>query len=157
MQKNIEIFVSTLSTNNKAKIKVRFVDLFSGIGGFHQAIKQLFSESKCIAAVDKDKFCKETYFLNYEFKNFYDDITDEEDTQTCLTSPDIEYDLITAGFPCTPFSKAGRMEGLRHPEGKLFDSVVKIIKKYNDNHKDPVKLVVLENVSYLAQHNNKKT
>jgi DNA (cytosine-5)-methyltransferase 1 len=153
----VEIFLSILSEKDKLKAELRFVDLFAGIGGFHQAIKKTFPESKCIAAVDKDTFCKETYFLNYEVNDFYDDITDEKGVQIHLTNPDIEYDLITAGFPCTPFSKAGKMMGSSHSEGKLFDSVVKIVREYNKNHKNPIKLIILENVTYLTQHNNRKT
>ncbi|CAG8464494.1 32564_t:CDS:10 [Gigaspora margarita] len=135
-RENEEIFSSVLTRDRKLKNDFKFVDLFSGIGGFHQAIKQTFPKSECVAAVEKDDFCKETYLLNYESKNFYSDITNEKETQIHLVNSNIEYDLVTAGFPCTPFSKAGKMLGVNHPEGKLFDSVVKIIRDYNNNHEE---------------------
>jgi len=78
--------------------------------------------------------------------------------QSSLTNKNIEYDLITAGFPCTPFSKAGKMLGDVHPEGNLFKSIVGIIKKYNSNHiYCPIKFLFLENVAYLVEHKNKET
>ncbi|MCE8163952.1 MAG: DNA (cytosine-5-)-methyltransferase [Candidatus Moeniiplasma glomeromycotorum] len=138
------------------KKNFRFVDLFAGIGGFHQAIKQIFPKSRCVAVVEKNTFCQKTYHLNYKFDNFYSDVTDKN-VQNYLTNPDIEYDLITAGFPCTPFSKAGKMMGKEHPEGELFKSIIKIVEDYNKNHQCPIKFILLENVTYLAKHNKKQT
>ena len=46
-------------------MEVRFVDLFCGIGAFHQAIKTIFPKSKCIVAVDNDLECEKIYKLNY--------------------------------------------------------------------------------------------
>ena len=60
------------------------------------------------------------------------------------------------GFPCTLFSKAGSMKGLKHKDDKLFDRVIEIIEKYNDNHKDnEISTIILENVAFLANHNKR--
>ena len=64
-------------------------------------------------------------------KNINDPIVIEK-----LTSKEVDYNVLCAGFPCTPFSKAGTMKGLKHKDGKLFNRVIEIIEKYNNNHKD---------------------
>jgi hypothetical protein len=48
------------------------------------------------------------------------------------------------------------MKGLKHKDDKLFDRVIEIIEKYNDNHKDnEISTIILENVAFLANHNKR--
>ncbi|WP_338963005.1 DNA (cytosine-5-)-methyltransferase [Spiroplasma endosymbiont of Lasioglossum villosulum] len=88
---------------------------------------------------------------------FLNDIESEQVIEK-LTNKDISYNFLCAGFPCQPFSKAGSQTGLKHKEGKLFKKIIEIIKKYNQNHyNNEIKIVLLENVAYLAKHNNSDT
>lgn len=143
------------------KQKIKFVDLFSGIGAFHSAIKKVFKNSECIATVEIDQHAKETYFKNYienkKLETLILNNLNDQDVINQLTSKNIFYNLLCAGFPCQPFSKAGTQTGPLHKEGKLFDKVLQVIKVYNENHENPLEIVLLENVAFLANHNNKIT
>lgn len=142
------------------KNQIKFLDLFSGIGAFHTAIKNVFYKSKCIAAVDIDDHAKQTYKKNYLKKSeiiFLEDLNDS-DVIDRLTSKEISYNFLCAGFPCQPFSKAGSQKGIEHKEGKLFEKVLNVIEIYNKNHcSSKIDVILLENVAYLANHNNKTT
>ena len=80
----------------------KFIDLFSGIGGFHQAMTQLGGE--CVLASEIDKFAIETYAENYNMDSGINvrDIKVEDVP---------EHQVLCAGFPCQAFSKAGKQEG----------------------------------------------
>lgn len=117
-----------------------FVDLFAGIGGFHQAMKAL--GGRCIMAAEIDPDCIETYKANYvvEGKRIWGDVN-------LIDPKDIPpFDMLCAGFPCQPFSKAGLQKGFEDEgRGNLFFSIMKIL----DEHPE-VKFVFLENVRNLA-------
>jgi DNA (cytosine-5)-methyltransferase 1 len=70
---------------------MKFIDLFSGIGGFHQAMKRLGGE--CVLACDIDLHCRESYSQNYG-------IVPKEDITKLVTSEIPDHDLICGGFPC---------------------------------------------------------
>ncbi|MBP1526625.1 MAG: DNA (cytosine-5-)-methyltransferase [Spiroplasma ixodetis] len=123
--------------NNKRKENFTFVDLFSGIGGFHQALESL--GGKCVAASEINSSCNETYKKNFPQTPILGDIKKE---WTKLP----KFDILCAGFPCQPFSKAGKQNGFNDKEhGKLFDVIIDILK----NHKE-CKFVILENVRNLS-------
>jgi len=83
----------------KKKSKFKFIDLFSGIGGFHQAMEQLGGE--CVLASEIDSYAIETYFENYKIDSAIN-IRD-------IKNKDIpNHDVLCAGFPCQTFSKAGK-------------------------------------------------
>ena len=131
--------------------KITFIDLFAGIGGFHLAFHNC--GAKCVFASEWDEFARKTYEHNFRkidpklFKqnNFAGDITKVEAT----TIPD--FDILTGGFPCQPFSQAGLKKGFNETRGTLFFDIVRIIKE-----KQP-KAFFLENVRGLLQHDNGKT
>ncbi|WP_051521847.1 DNA cytosine methyltransferase [Mycoplasma leonicaptivi] len=78
--------------------KFTFIDIFAGIGGFHQAMENL--GGKCVFASEIDKYAIETYKKNYGI--------DPENDITKIQPQDIpKHDVLCAGFPCQPFSKAG--------------------------------------------------
>ncbi|MBR3738309.1 MAG: DNA (cytosine-5-)-methyltransferase, partial [Eubacterium sp.] len=121
----------------------RFVDLFSGIGGFHQAMRNL--GGKCVFASEIDEYAIETYRKNYNIDCAFDitEVTDD------LIPP---HDVLCAGFPCQTFSKAGKQLGFSdETEGTLFFEVARILKKSQP------KYFVLENVRNLLSHDGGKT
>lgn len=121
----------------------KFIDLFAGIGGFHQAMVQLGGE--CVLASEIDKYAIETYKENYDI-NSQIDICD-------LKVEDVpEHDVLCAGFPCQAFSKAGKQEGFDdETRGTLFFEIERILK-----HHHP-KYIILENVRNLASHDKGRT
>lgn len=128
--------------------KIRYVDLFCGIGGFRVAIEEACEEADidaiCEFSSDIDKHCKDSYELNFGERPF-GDITqiDENDIP--------QHDILFAGFPCQPFSIIGQMKGLEDTRGTLFFDIARILKK-----KRP-KAIVLENVKQLVGHDNGNT
>lgn len=121
----------------------KFIDLFSGIGGFHQAMEQLGGE--CVFASEIDKFCNAQYERNYGMSSDINirDVKEEE-----LPA----FDVLCAGFPCQAFSKAGKQQGLEDKtRGTLFFEIVRILK----HHHTPY--IVLENVRNLVSHDNGNT
>ena len=120
-----------------------FIDLFSGIGGFHQAMSDL--GGKCVLAAEIDPFAIETYTKNYNI-NSANDITKINTDQI----PD--HQVLCAGFPCQAFSKAGRQQGFAdQTKGTLFFQIVRILKE-----KQP-KFIILENVRNLVSHDKGNT
>ncbi len=120
----------------------RFIDLFSGIGGFHLALSNL--GGKCVFACDTYAPANETYNLNYRMDPA-GDITEIEPKNI----PDFE--LLCAGFPCQAFSNVGPGGGLSDPRGALIFDVIRILKG-----KKP-KAFILENVKGLLSQMNGQT
>lgn len=121
----------------------KFVDLFSGIGGFHQAMTALGGE--CVFASEIDSFCNEVYLNNYGMSS---DINIRD-----VNPEDIpKHDVLCAGFPCQAFSKAGKQEGLKdQTRGTLFFEIVRLL----EHHK--TKYIILENVRNLVSHDHGRT
>jgi DNA (cytosine-5)-methyltransferase 1 len=121
----------------------RFIDLFAGLGGFHLALQRLGGE--CVFAVERKQQLRDLYEINH---GIYPsgDITGIEPADV----PD--HDVLTAGFPCQPFSKAGEQLGFEcTKQGGLFFNVEAIIRE-----KRP-KFFVLENVPNLLKHEGGRT
>ena len=123
---------------------IRFVDLFCGIGGFHQALKNISSDATCVFACDIDASCRQAYEANYG-------IVPAGDITTIDVAEIPEFDLLCAGFPCQPFSKCGQMRGFADTRGTLFFNICSIIE-----HHQP-KYILLENVRNLASHDGGNT
>lgn len=131
---------------------VKFIDLFSGIGGFHIALSSL--GAKCVLAVEINPTARTTYISNFSKlpgnkilfnKNFYTDVTK-------IKSEDIpDFDVLCAGFPCQPFSNIGLQKGFTDTRGTLFFEIERILKD-----KQP-KAFILENVRGLLTHDSGKT
>jgi len=131
--------------------KYKFIDLFAGIGGFHLAFDNV--GGKCVWVSEWDKHARQTYEANFKDKDpslfsgdkFAGDITK-------VNPKDIpDFDILTGGFPCQPFSQAGKKKGFEETRGTLFFDVVKIL-----DEKRP-KAFFLENVRGLLKHDNGKT
>lgn len=122
---------------------MKFVDLFAGLGGFHLALKRLGHE--CVFASEIDTRLGEVYTKNFG-------IRPSGDIRNIEAKAIPRHDVLCAGFPCQPFSKAGGQKGLAHPIwGKLFDNVIRIV-----THHQP-KYIILENVANLEKHDQGKT
>ncbi len=120
------------------KYTFRFLDLCAGIGGFHQAMTSLGGE--CIGASEIDASCIDTYVQNFPSTKMFGNINSIDPEEL----PDFE--VLCAGFPCQPFSKAGKQLGFRdESRGKLFYKILDIL----DVHKE-VEFLLLENVRNLA-------
>lgn len=120
-----------------------FIDLFCGIGGFHQAMSGL--GGTCLYACDIDADCRKTYEKNYGLK--------PDGDITKVKAEDIPpHDVLCAGFPCQAFSKAGNRLGFNDKtKGTLFFDIMRIIE-----HHHP-KYALLENVRNLASHDHGNT
>lgn len=125
--------------------QIKIVELFAGVGGFTLGFKNA-GGFKTIYANDFDKWCKKTYD-GY----FGDGAMDLRDIQTVNENEIPDCDVLTAGFPCQPFSKIGKLHGFADARGTLFWDVLRILKA-----KRP-KAFVLENVANLVNHDKGQT
>lgn len=126
--------------DNETNANFKFIDLFAGIGGFHQAMRFLGGE--CLMAAEINQACVATYNMN--FKTVEGQV--RGDVKKINPETIGKFDVLCAGFPCQPFSKAGHQEGFNDKtRGNLFYSIMNIL----DCH-DECKFVILENVRNLA-------
>lgn len=123
--------------------KFKFIDLFCGIGGFHQAMADLGGE--CVYASDIDADCRKTYERNYGIK--------PDGDITKVEAKDIPaHNVLCGGFPCQAFSKAGNRLGFADPtKGTLFFDIMRIAKYHKPEY------MLLENVRNLASHDGGNT
>ncbi len=125
---------------------MKFIDLFAGLGGFHKAMHELNHE--CVFASELDPTLRELYKQNWgiEAKGDIKKIVKDE----LNTIPN--HDILCAGFPCQPFSKAGKQLGRSDlTRGTLFDDIIKILDLRRP------KYFILENVPFIAKHDNEET
>ncbi|MDD3422195.1 MAG: DNA cytosine methyltransferase [Bacilli bacterium] len=120
-----------------------FIDLFSGIGGFHQALANI--GGKCVLASEIDQYAIDTYKENYGIDSAFD-----------ITKIDAhkipKYDVLCGGFPCQTFSKAGRQLGFAdQTKGTLFFEIARLIDAAHP------KFIILENVRNLVGHDDGHT
>ena len=115
---------------------LKFIDLFCGIGGFHIALKRLGAQ--CVVACDTDKRCREVYQANFG-------IVPETDVRELNPGEMPDFDIICGGFPCQPFSNAGKKLTLDDDRGLLFDEIIRLAVA-----KRP-KFMFLENVKHILK------
>src|SRR4030065_2829917 len=122
---------------------MKFVDLFAGLGGFHLAASGL--GAKCVFACDIDEQLRAIYEANFG-------IIPAGDIREINTKKIPKHELLCAGFPSQPFSKAGEQKGLKDSiRGTVFFNVIEILR-----HHKP-KFVVLENVAHFVKHDEGNT
>ncbi len=125
------------------KVKYKTVSLFSGIGGFDLGF--MYAGFNIIWANDFDKYACQTYKANVSKNIVCGDIRIEKENIP-------SHDVLIGGFPCQPFSTLGKLEGFNDEErGTLFFEIKEIIKKHK------TKIVVLENVKNIMNHDSGKT
>ena len=128
---------------NKIKTPLRFIDLFAGLGGFHLALKEL--DHRCVFACEANEDLSALYEKNFGLRPF-GDIRELD----LLSLP--AHDVLCAGFPCQPFSKAGGQLGLECPQwGDLIDYVIRILRIHKPHY------FIIENVPNLVRHRQGKT
>ncbi len=125
------------------KVKYNTISLFSGIGGFDLGF--MYAGFNIIWANDFEKYACQTYKANVSKNIVCGDIREEKDNIPA-------HDILIGGFPCQPFSTLGKLKGFNDEErGTLFFEIKDIIKKHK------TKVVVLENVKNIMNHDNGKT
>lgn len=119
-----------------------FIDLFAGIGGFRIPMQE--TKGKCVFTSEFNYWAQKTYEHNFGEVPFGD-----------ITKLNLDivpkHDVLTAGFPCQPFSISGKMKGFEDTRGTLIYNVFQIIEKHNP------KVVLLENVKHLINHDKGNT
>lgn len=123
---------------------MKIVSLFSGIGGIDLALCQLGHD--VIWANENDRYAVKTYKRNFPHSKII-----EEDVKKIDMSSLPNFDILTAGFPCQPFSVMGYQKGFEDSRGYLFFEIIKIVK-----FKNP-RIIFLENVKNLIKHDNGNT
>ncbi len=121
-----------------------FIDLFAGIGGFRMGLEQ--AGGRCVFSSEWNEAAAATYAENFG-ESPYGDITLEE---VKAHIPE-RFDLLSAGFPCQPFSISGRMRGFEDTRGTLIYEVFRIMEVHQP------RVVLLENVKHLRYHDRGRT
>lgn len=121
----------------------RFVDLFAGLGGFHQALVSL--GHVCVFACEANPMLADLYEKNFGLRP-------AGDIRKVRPEDVPPHDVLCAGFPCQNFSKAGEQLGLACPQyGDLTDYIISIL----DYHRP--EFLLMENVPNLMRHEGGKT
>ena len=136
-----------------------FVDLFAGIGGFHLAchfaseLTPAIERSRCVFACEINEKARATY-KNY-FKHIEPNLFKNEKFAYDITKVDPhsieDFELLCAGFPCQPFSQAGKKLGFRDIRGTMFSYIRDVIEA-----KAPA-AIFLENVKFIKNHDSGET
>lgn len=137
--------IAAQRTNNQAKKmqSFQFIDLFAGLGGFHLALTRLGGQ--CVFAAEWKPHLRKLYEENFG-------LLPEGDITKVKLKDVPAHDVLTAGFPCQPFSKAGEQLGFECTEqGNLFFNVASILEA-----KKPT-FFILENVPNLLKHDEGRT
>ena len=124
---------------------LKYAEFCAGIGGFRLGIQNTVYGSECVYRNEIDSKCEDTYYRNFKDKFDSKDIFEIE----IKDIPDI--DILCSGFPCQPFSIAGKQKGLQDDRGKIILKLIEIIKIKRPG------VVFLENVANLQRHENGKT
>ena len=125
-------------------MKPRAISLFAGIGGICLGFKQAGYD--IVWANEYDAAACKTYR-----HNFGDSYLVEADIRKVSVADIPDFDVLTAGFPCQPFSIAGRQKGFEDKRGNLFFEITRIV-----DAKRP-KVIFLENVPNLMEHDEGRT
>ncbi|WP_237075734.1 DNA cytosine methyltransferase [Mycobacteroides abscessus] len=141
----------THEPHTAAAMRLRMVDLFAGIGGFHLAFQRLGAH--CVFACENNPTTRRVYETN--FRSTSPELFDGENFAGDITAlePELvpEHDVLTAGFPCQPFSTAGKRRGFTDTRGLHFFEIARIL-----DSKRPAAFF-LENVKGLLRHDGGRT
>lgn len=126
-----------------------FADLFAGIGGFHAALKHAGGQAVFVSEIDDE--ARRTYLSNWVAATpaaqqpvINQDINAATPEMGDLLGVPSDIDILTAGFPCQPFSKSGAQRGMEEARGTLFFNIGRFLEQRTPS------VVLLENVRNLA-------
>lgn len=125
---------------------IKYIDLFAGVGGIRLGVSQALSkngiEARCVLSSEINEKACETYQLNFG----------EHPSGDVKLIDEVEpFDLLLGGFPCQPFSYAGKRMGFGDTRGTLFFEIERLLEKYRP------KAFLLENVRGLYTHDEGRT
>src|SRR5262245_11818674 len=124
--------------------RLRFVDLFAGLGGFHLALRGM---ADCVFASEIDDELRRVYLANFPHmvgKTHGDIRSFKKAIPT--------HDILCAGFPCQPFSKSGGQLGTHdRTRGTLFHEILDVLERHRPRY------VLLENVGNFGRHDRGNT
>ena len=137
------------SRSERGDQEMRFIDLFSGIGGFRLGMESVGHE--CIGFCEIDKFARKSYksIFQTEGEIEFHDIRDVSDDEFKKLRGKV--DVICGGFPCQAFSIAGRRLGFEDTRGTLFFEIARAAKQIQP------RFLFLENVKGLLNHDKGRT
>lgn len=129
--------------------RLKMASLFAGIGGIDLGFKDAGFQP--IWANEIDNYCAVTFIANHkDIKLIVDDICN-------IKGKDIpKVDVLSAGFPCQPFSIAGYRKGFEDDRGNMFFQIMRLVKEMSENNNKP-RVLFLENVKNLKTHDNGNT
>lgn len=123
--------------------------LFAAIGGFCRAFQEAGAE--VLWANEKDSFATKTFLANFPGVRHLHKPIEELSVRGDELEP---VNVLTAGFPCQPFSAAGDKQGFRDERGLLFLHIVRLLREFGE---DRPQLLLLENVQYFRNHDRGRT
>ena len=129
--------------NDEGKKSFKFIDLFAGLGGFHLALSSIGGE--CVFASELKEDLRKIYKQNFGME-IQGDITKIDPKKDIPP-----HNVLCGGFPCQPFSQAGKREGFNDVRGTMFDYICKIIEVHKPEY------LFLENVANLKGHDKGNT
>jgi DNA (cytosine-5)-methyltransferase 1 len=124
---------------------LRFIDLFSGIGGFRLGLEKT-DHFRHVWSCDNNSYANAVYSFHWQHGNHF-----AGDVRRVDPGDLPDFDLLCAGFPCPTFSLAGKREGFDDPRGSLFFEISRLAEA-----KKPTWLL-LENVMGLLSNNRGET
>ena len=143
-KEKIIIEKKTINMEQNEDTKIRFIDLFTGTGAFSLAFEK--KKFKCVFSNDMIKSSKEIYELNFSDSNFKLEDLNKIDVKSIP-----KHKLLCGGFPCQPFSIAGKRQGFDDERSNVFWKILEILKEHKPE------IVVLENVKNLKSHDKGRT
>jgi DNA (cytosine-5)-methyltransferase 1 len=136
--------VNDYVVNDAGAKPLKMIDLFAGTGAFTKAFEKT-GKIKCVFSNDMVDWSKKIYDANFDHKLVLGDLND-------IPVESIpKHDILTGGFPCQPFSIAGKQEGFHDERSNVFWKILKIIDHHTPSY------VILENVKNLVSHDSGKT
>lgn len=134
---------------------MRHIELFAGVGGFRKAMEMIQRDFAfpfdCVAFSEIDANATKTYKANHDVFNEIE-IGDIVAFNTDMSRYDnLDFDLLTGGFPCQAFSMMGKQKGFDDDRGTMFFQIEKVLQAKRPRY------VVLENVKNLLSHNKGQT